>query len=613
MSEVLSSSPASAPPPPPPPAVSPPAVSPSAETPGDVIRLALFRDRRGLLLLGGAAGLSGHQIGEALVPVAIGWAIDSGIVAGDTGGFLRDLALLALLFAGLTFSWRFGYTCLTRATLYGAHALRQRVVGRALHPGGAAERRAPGVTTAIATSDTGRVGGFCWTVSELVSVLAAIVTSAVALLAISPALGLIVLLATPLSLLLMQLVSRPLERRSGAEQAAAATAEGLATEFVSGVRVLKGVGAEDEAARRYATASRRSLEAAVRAISAKAGYYGVSVVFSALLTSVIALVSGLRALDGEIGVGQLVAVVGLAQFIQQPMARLGVFGIELAQKRASARRIADQLTTPPAVPVHHQATDARPSSDEERPPAGAPLTSEPAPERASEPGPEPAPALRITPGPETRWPALTVAAGQRVGLVHDSPDEAAALVAILARRAPVEPGRFAVGGTELATLDPETARARHVHAQGGWARVLPDTLHDNVVLDAPLDADTLAATAVDEVAGLLPDGYAERLTSGGATLSGGQRQRILLARALHTSQPLLVLHDPTTALDAVTESEVAGGLAGVTGRAVLLVTTSPALLAVCDTVAARIDGAWTVAPHPRLLTESAAYRELIGA
>ncbi|RMI28218.1 ABC transporter transmembrane domain-containing protein [Streptomyces triticirhizae] len=593
MSEVLSPSPASAPPPP----------APAAATPGGVIRLALLRDRRGLLLLGGAAGLSGHQIGEALVPVAIGWAIESGIVTGDTGGFLRQLALLALLFAGLTFSWRFGYACLTRATLHGAHALRQRVVGRALHPGGAAERRAPGVTTAIATSDTGRVGGFCWTVSELVSVLAAIVTSAVALLAISPALGLIVLLATPLSLLLMQLVSRPLERRSGAEQAAAATAEGLATEFVSGVRVLKGVGAEDEAARRYAAASRRSLEAAVRAISAKAGYYGVSVVFSALLTSVIALVSGLRALDGEIGVGQLVAVVGLAQFIQQPMARLGVFGIELAQKRASARRIADHLTTPPAVPVHHQSADARPSSGEERPPTG----QRPPAEGAS------GPALLITPGPDARWPALTVAVGQRVGVVHDSPDEAAALVAILARRAPVEPGRFTVGGTELATLDPETARARHVHAQGGWARVLPDTLHDNVVLDAPLDEDVLRATAADEVAGLLPDGRAERLTSGGATLSGGQRQRILLARALHTTQPLLVLHDPTTALDAVTESEVARGLAGVTGRALLLVTTSPALLAVCDTVAARLDGAWTVAPHPRLLTESAAYRELIGA
>ncbi|WP_062212125.1 ABC transporter ATP-binding protein [Streptomyces sp. NBRC 109706] len=562
-----------------------PSLPPSPTTFGEVFRLAVVRDRRLLLVLGGTLGLSGHQVGEALVPVAIGWAIESGIVAGDTGAFLRDLLLLALLFAGLTLSWRLGFTCLTRNSLYGAHAVRQRVVDRVLDPHGSAVRRAPGTTTAIATSDTGRVARLAWSVSELVSVLVALTVSTVALLHISPALGLIVLVATPVSLGLMQLISRPLERRSGAEQAASATAYGLATEFVSGVRVIKGIGAEDEAAARYRTASRRSLDAAVRAIRSKASFFGVSVVFSALLTSVIALISGLRALDGEISVGQLVAVVGLAQFIQEPMARLGVFGLDLAQQRASARRVADLLATAPAV---------RPSAA-------------PAPETEPTVG-----TLVISPHPDGRWPAITARPGQRLGLVFDDQAEAVALVEALARRVPVEPGRITVEGRDLATLTPDQSRAS-LHVQGGTTRVLTDTLSDNVVLDAPLDDEALRIAALDEVARLLPDGYAERIAAGGGTLSGGQRQRILLARALHASPPLLVLQDPTTALDAVTESHIAHGLKGIDDRAVVLVTTSPALLATCDTVAARLDGGWTMAEHADLFQQSATYRELVGA
>ncbi|UED83887.1 ABC transporter transmembrane domain-containing protein [Streptomyces profundus] len=562
-----------------------PSLPPAPMTFGEVFRLALVRDRRVLLVLGGTVGLSGHQFGEALVPVAIGWAIESGIVAGDTGAFLRDLLLLALLFVGLTVSWRFGFTCLTRNSLYGAHAVRQRVVDRVLDPHGSAVRRAPGAATAIATSDTGRVARLAWSVSELVSVLVALTVSTVALLYISPALGLIVLIATPVSLVLMHLISRPLERRSGAEQAASATAYGLATEFVSGVRVIKGIGAEDEAAARYRTASRHSLEAAVRAIRSKAGFYGVSVVFSALLTSLIALVSGLRALDGEINVGQLVAVVGLAQFIQEPMARLGTFGLDVAQQRASARRVADLLATPPAV----RTSAARA--------AGAELT---------------AGTLAISARPQGRWPAVTARAGQRVGLVFDDQAEAVALVETLARRVPVDPGRITVEGRDLATLSPDEARVS-LHVQGGTTRVLTDTLSDNVILDAPLNDEALRIAALDEVARLLPAGYAELLASGGGTLSGGQRQRILLARALHSSPPLLVLQDPTTALDAVTESHIAHGLRGIDDRAVLLVTTSPALLATCDTVAARLDGTWVTAEHAHLFHRSPTYRELVGA
>ncbi|HWI23119.1 MAG TPA: ATP-binding cassette domain-containing protein, partial [Baekduia sp.] len=84
----------------------------------------------------------------------------------------------------------------------------------------------------------------------------------------------------------------------------------------------------------------------------------------------------------------------------------------------------------------------------------------------------------------------------------------------------------------------------------------------------------------------LPRGYEEHLGDAGRSLSGGQRQRISLARALAAPAPILVLHEPTTSLDSATEARVAAGLrAAREGRTTLLVTTSPALLAVCDVVA----------------------------
>ena len=65
---------------------------------------------------------------------------------------------------------------------------------------------------------------------------------------------------------------------------------------------------------------------------------------------------------------------------------------------------------------------------------------------------------------------------------------------------------------------------------------------------------------MDEVVAALPDGAATQLDDGGRSLSGGQRQRIALARALAAPAPVLVLHEPTTALDAATEARVAAAL-----------------------------------------------------
>lgn len=556
--------------------------SPPPATPASVIRRALFADRRGRLLVIGSLALTSHQICEAMVPVVIGMTIDNGIVPGSASGFAQSIALLAGLFVVLSLSWRTGFTCIMRVDLDGGHELRQGIVDRALRADGLLGRRGPGEATVIATSDAGRVSQLARLAGQQIAALAAVATTTIALMSVSVVLGLIVLVASPVALVLMHLVSRPLERRSEAEQEAAAAAGGLATEFVSGIRVVKGIGAEAETARRYATTSRESLRAAVRAVRAKAGYSGVGTTFSAALTAVVALVAGLFALDGRIAIGELVTVVGLAQFVQDPMARLGFFGVEIAQKRASARRVAEFLNTPPTiVPAEDTGTE------------GTGL-------------------LSVAAHPDGDWPVLDITRGQRVGVVFADQAHATAFVAALARNTPVDAGRIRVGGRDLAALTPDEARVG-VHAQPRDAHVLTDSVRDNLTIDGPLDETALRAAAVEDVVAALPGGLDERLEGSGRTLSGGQRQRVLLARALHSPQPLLVLHDPTSALDAVTESQVAEGIGDLEGRGVVLVTTSPALLSSCDTVTARLDGEWAVATHAELFDSSASYRELVGA
>jgi putative ABC transport system ATP-binding protein len=99
----------------------------------------------------------------------------------------------------------------------------------------------------------------------------------------------------------------------------------------------------------------------------------------------------------------------------------------------------------------------------------------------------------------------------------------------------------------------------------------------------------------------------------GRSLSGGQRQRVALARALATDAPVLVLHDPTTALDTVTEARVAEALRELRrGRTTLVATTSPALLAACDRVV-ELDGGAVRAQgsHAELLDRHADYRALV--
>ncbi|MFD9119731.1 ABC transporter transmembrane domain-containing protein [Streptomyces bottropensis] len=579
-----------------------------ADPPGRNVLWRAVGGQRRDVLMGAVLGM-GHQTGEALVPVLIGLAIERGVVDGDVPGLLLWLAVLAVVYVGLSFSFRFSARAGERAAVTAAHHLRTELVGRVLaSEGGAEEGRLPGELTNIATEDAKRVGAVAMALIVAFAATAGLVVGAVALLRVSLALGLLVLLGTPLLLWLGHLLSKPLERRSETEQERAAQASGVAADLVAGLRVLKGIGAERAAVSRYRRVSQDSLAATLRAARAEAWQNGVVTILTGAFIALVALVGGRLAARGDIGLGELVSSVGLALFLVGPLGEFAWVNAELAQGRASAARIAEVLEAPGDV------SDA---------PSAGGLPAD---------GVEGRLTLRALTYGTLRGLDLDIAPGEIVGIATTDPADAAALLRVLGRRVDPVEGAVELDGTALTALGLADVRAAILVAEHD-ADLFEGTVLDNVTAavgapapaapatrpsarataDSPRVTAVMVASGTDEVARALPHGVDTPVTARGRSLSGGQRQRVALARALAADAPVLVVHEPATAVDAVTESRIAAGIRDVRGaRTTLLVTNSPALLAVTDRAVLLRDGRVTATGHhERLVHACADYRTAV--
>jgi putative ABC transport system ATP-binding protein len=161
----------------------------------------------------------------------------------------------------------------------------------------------------------------------------------------------------------------------------------------------------------------------------------------------------------------------------------------------------------------------------------------------------------------------------------------------------------------MAEFDLKALRG-HVLVEPHAAHLLGGTL--DAVLDTGRGTDR--ATIDRALAAAGADDLDQHVLEGGANLSGGQRQRVALARAMAAGPPVLVLRDPLTAVDAVTEDAVAEGLHAVrrTGSAgTVVITTSPPLLSRCDRVVFLDGGAPPVVATHAQLTANPAYAEAV--
>ncbi|GAA1459844.1 ATP-binding cassette domain-containing protein [Williamsia maris] len=573
-------------------------------TGGWVLRRTITRNTR--WLVGGSVLIAGYQLCEVAIPILIGVIVDRAVSSGSYVSIAVWTAVLAAVFVVLTVLYRLGARQLMFGIARESHLLRDELSGRALEPGGLAvaagrdDAWSSGELLSISTTDADNTSYVIDYIPRVVSAVVGTVACGVVLLTIDLVLGAMVLVGIPIVVLGLQVTAPLIARRVEAQQDTVGRTSGLATDLVSGLRPLQGIGATGAASDRYRRSSRTSLAAALRAARIQSVHAGASAAVGALAAMGVAVAAVYFALTGDMGIGALITVIGLAQFLIDPFALLAIVPSWVAEARASADRVAAVL----GAPLLRGASEKRSVAGSDRAPAG------------------PRGAVRIdcsAHGGLTDL-VLDIAPGEYVAVLAPSARDAAALVELLAGDPTAPAGSVSVDGRRIEDI-PAGTRRHAIVVEHHDAHLFTGTLGSNIdwgttASARPGDVEaSLAASAADEVVALYPAGLDHPVTERGASLSGGQRQRLALARALIAAPDVLVLHDPTTAVDAVTEQAIADGIRAVRGRAAkttVVITSSPALLATADRVLLLVDGAIAaVGSHSELARGRDDYRELV--
>ena len=562
------------------------AIDADAAPPHDADRLLLWLGRRQWrTLLGGVLFGVPWMLSIALVPAAIGRAIDDGLVARDAGALvLWAGAIMALgVVSAITSNGRHWFAVRNwLIASFRSAVLTERAVRRA---GPALTRRMPAgeVVTSFA-SDFWRMGNIFDITARLAGAIVSFVVVSVILLRGSVLLGVIMLVGGPLLLASLTLVMRPLRRRQQAQRHEAGVLTSLGADTVAGLRVLRGIGGEDAFLGRYAAQSARVRDAGVRLSPVQATLDAAEVLLPGIFVVVVTGIGAHLAAAGDITPGQLVAFYGYTAFLTMPMRTATEFVDKLTRSQVAARRLVTILAVEPDHPGAETESAERLETD--RPVDGAPL---------------------VDPGS-----GVVVEPGRLTALVSATPEETAAIAHRLGR---TTPGRHGIrwGDVPLDDVPLDQIRARIVvsesdpHLFSGPVREALGGSSDDERRAAIEVAS--AADALDALDGGLDGELEER----GRALSGGQRQRLALARALLRDATVLVLVEPTSAVDAHTEARIAERLAAHrAGRTTVLVTASPLLLDRADTVVFVEGGSVTATgAHHDLLRTNPAYRAVV--
>ncbi|MEU8888633.1 ABC transporter ATP-binding protein [Streptomyces sp. NPDC048442] len=556
----------------------------------------------GLGQLGGQLKAMGwgllHQIGVAGLPLGVGLAVQA--VVDRSGG---RLALAAGLLALMGTAVAVGDTMLHRTAITNwitaAARVQQLLARRTAELGAALTRRvAAGEVVAVSTGDVEKIGWFVEALSRFAAALLALVIVCVGLVVYQPALGVIVAIGVPaLALAVLPLLPKATKRADEQREKAGRATE-LASDTVAGLRVLRGIGGEELFLGRYREASQQVRKAAVRSARMWALIAAVQVLLPGLLLVGVVWYGATLARQGTVTVGELVTVYSAVTLLMYPLRHFEEIAMAYSFSKPSAKRAARVLALRRTAPGDGQDAAQSPTGDLYDPVTG-----------------------------------LLAPAGVFTAVVCGDPDVAGRLADRLGGHPTDEPSAsddgarkvrsVQLGGVELDGLPLAAARAS-VLVQDKDPVLLSGTLRElldvpasgNVSAEDALEAaqctDVLAALAQASVAAD-GDPMETRITERGRSLSGGQRQRLALARSLVTDPEVLVLDEPTSAVDSHTEARVAAGVKRLrAGSTTVVLASSPLLLDQAERVVFVHEGeVVAVGEHRELLHTEPRYRAVV--
>ncbi|EEH63696.1 ABC transporter transmembrane region [Gleimia coleocanis DSM 15436] len=485
------------------------------------------------------------------------------------------LALQAIFESAL---WQSGY-------INSSYFLFSHTIRRALST---KENLTTGETLTTLSSDTFYIGNLQAQFASFVGAVSGIGFIAYLMFSTSVPLALVVLIGMPIMLGTLSFIVPKFYAKQSEQRKAQGELSALTTDMLSGLRVLRGIGGETQFKKTYVAQNAVVTEAGVQVAKPSAWMRVTEQTLPALLTVVIIGYGALLVFSGELTAGQLLAFYGYAMYLSQPMRTFSWFITSFTRARVSLDKFAKIASVPDVI-----------SDAEAKPENGdfdwqqVPLTE--------------------------KTGRTVINPGEITALVSPDPTQTALLAESLGRLNTCE--TIYIGEQRLVEIPIEKVRAHlitsvatnHLFAgtlrdnvAGASKRVWPardvkeDILRENLELEIreenyqaypwPDDADPQlvealkAADAMDILTGL-PGGLDGLITEKGRSVSGGQRQRIALARALYANPDVLILIEPTSAVDSHTESRIAKNLRDYRqGKTTIIVTSSPLVLEICDRV-----------------------------
>jgi ABC-type multidrug transport system fused ATPase/permease subunit len=598
-----------------------PGPAPDTRTPAAFLRWFLRFQWR-VITLSTAVGVL-WQLPLTVGPFLFGKAVDDGIDVHSTHGTLFWAGLLLLVTViGATFGIVL-HTLVVRSWLINLYGTTKMVTRKVVQMGHVLPRRTPtGEVLSVASSDSDEFGALTEIVSRSASQLVAYLIVAFIVITTSPQLGVLMLLAAPVLVSAAMPLLKPLHRRQQLERGRNSELTSMATDIVAGLRILRGIGGERTFGRNYDAQSQLARQAGVSAGIWQALIEAVGVLFSGVFIVLLVWLGTYQVIDGDLTIGQLISFLGYALFMIYPIQTF----FELAQKVTRAL-----VSARKAIAIF-----------EHQPPWPDLQTTTPLPENADL---------------HDELSGFTAHDGELTIVVSAVPEDTAALADRLGRYLPAdtEPvsqkleeglkGRAArrargerlaerarlaamdeelasrewgvrLGGVDLGAASLDDVR-RHILVSDTGSQLFAGSLQDAIdphgLLTRQQAEEALKVANAEDVYDSLPGGWQGVLDERGRGLSGGQRQRVVLARALAVEAPVLVLVEPTSAVDAHTEARIAERVAAVRrGHTTVVSTVSPLWLHHADRVVLFEDGQATEdGTHDDLLRDSPAYGRVV--
>ncbi len=571
-----------------------------------VIGRALRLESAGVVL-GVVVGLC-WTAAKVAVPSLVQGAIDNGIVPGDTAALWRWTAaigvgaVLAAMFTGLRRYWAFKVSRSVEASLRQdlfAHTQR-------LHFG-FHDRVQTGDLMSRANTDLQQIQAFVVLIPLTISNFVTVCAVTVILVLIDPVLTLLALGSLPLLNYLGKRFSTRLHPAAMAIQRESAELASVVEESVSGVRVVKGFGAETVQSSRLRREADDVYDASMEATSVRSRFLPAMELLPNIGLILVLGYGGHQVLNGSLSVGALVAFTAYIVLLIWPLRMLGMIIAASQRASASAHRVHEILSTDPTIvdpphPVH------LPGGREGHHGLGEVRFDD------------------VVFGYETGRDVpvldhldLYVAAGESVALVGATGSGKSTIARLLPRFYDVDRGSVQLDGVDVRQLRVSELRTA-VGLVFEETFLFSDSIAANIAFAQPqasfADIERAAKLAgADAFIRELADGYETLIGERGYSLSGGQRQRIAIARAILADPRVLILDDATSAVDPTKEHEIRDALTEVmSGRTTLVIAHRPATIALADRVIL-LDAGRVVADgtHEELLQTSPAYRSVLAA